>query len=104
VYRVRRHGGTFFAWEPQALEGAAHSGYAEAQPALALELGTEFLQRGIGLLADQLAHQRQGRSVAARSAASGMGPRGNLPSRAPPPPQLLEKRTADAEQGRQGTL
>jgi hypothetical protein len=55
-------------------------------------------QGGIGLLADQLAHQRQGCGVAAWPAPSGMRPWGNLPGRTPPP-QLLQKRVADTEQG-----
>jgi hypothetical protein len=69
-----------------------------------LELDTKLLQRSIGLLVNQLAHQRQGRGVAARLAASGMRPWGNLPGRAPPPQQLLQEGVADAEQGRQGPL
>jgi hypothetical protein len=69
-----------------------------------LEPGTELVQRGIGLLADQLAHHRQGSGVAARLAPTGMGPRGNLPGRAPSSQQLREKRAADTEQGRQSAL
>jgi hypothetical protein len=94
----------FFSWEPQALEDAAHGRHTEAQPPPLLELGTELRQRGIGLRVDQLAHQRQGRGVAARLAAAGMGPRRNRPGGAPPPQQLLQERVADAEQGGQGPL
>ena len=64
-----------------------------------VELGPEFLQGRIGLLADQLAHQRQGHRVAARLAPTGMGPWSNFSSRAPSSQQLLEKRAADTEQG-----
>jgi hypothetical protein len=48
----------FFSRQPQALEDAAHGRHTEAQALPLLELGTEFLQRGIGLLVDQLAHHR----------------------------------------------
>jgi hypothetical protein len=69
-----------------------------------VELGAEFLQGGIGLLADELAHQCQGSGVAARLAPPGMGPRRNVPGRAPSSQQLLEERATDPEQGGHRTL
>ena len=45
-----------FSREPQALEDTAHGGHPETQPSSVVELGPEFLQGRIGLLADELAH------------------------------------------------
>jgi hypothetical protein len=101
---VPRREGLFFSREPQALEDAAHGRHAEAQPSLALQLGTELRQRGIGLLAHPLAYEGQGSGVATRLTPTGMGPRRHLPGGAPSAQQLLEKRTADPEQGRQSAL
>jgi hypothetical protein len=43
------------------------------QPPPLPELGTELLQHGIGLLADQLVHEREGSGIAACLATSCMG-------------------------------
>jgi hypothetical protein len=86
------------------LEDTAHGRHTEMQPPPLPELGTELLQHGIGLLADQLVHEREGSGIAACLATSCMGPWGDLVGRAPPPQQLLQERMADAEQGCQGPL
>src|SRR5262245_40090029 len=95
--RVRWHEGTFFSREPQALEDTAHGGHTETQPSPVVEMGAEFLQGRIGLLADELAHQRQRHRVAARLAPPGMRPWSNFSGRAPSSQQLLEKRAADTK-------
>jgi len=51
-----------------------------------------------------MAHQGQGRGVAVGLAATGMRPRRNRSGPAPSLHQVLHEATADAEQGRQGTL
>jgi hypothetical protein len=83
----------------QALEDTTHGGHTETQPLPVVAVGTELLQGGIGLLADELAHQRQRHRVAARLASPGMRPWSHFPARAPSSQQLLENRVADTKAG-----
>jgi hypothetical protein len=59
---------------------------------------TQLCQRGIGLLLEALAYERERRVIAAGLAASGMRPWSNLSRGMAPLDELLDKRAADTKQ------
>jgi hypothetical protein len=59
--------------------------------------GTEFFERGIGLLPQCLAHHRLRHRIAARLTAPRMRPRRNRAHGTTPLQQFLDKRAADTE-------
>jgi hypothetical protein len=66
--------------------------------------GTEFFERGIGLLPQYLAHHFLRHRITAWLTAPCMRPRGNRAHGTTPLPQFLDKRVADAKERRQGAL
>ena len=65
---------------------------------------TQFGQRGIGALLEFLAYHSERRMIVVGLATAGMRPRRNLPGAAALSYELLDKRTADAKERREGPL
>jgi hypothetical protein len=95
---------TFVARAPQTREEAGHGGPTHPEALPLDQPSTEFFQRRIGLLTQQLAHRLSSRRIAAGLAASCVGPRSNRASGTASLQQFLYKRAADTNQGCQRTL
>jgi hypothetical protein len=61
--------------EPQLLGKARHGGHTHPNPALGIELLTQFGQGGIGLGLDHTAHEGERRLITAGASAASVGAR-----------------------------
>jgi hypothetical protein len=95
---------TFLARQPRAREETRERGEAHPESALLSEPESEFFKRCIGVLAHPLADQAKNGRITVRPTTAGVRPWSNLPGCPPPLQPLLHKRTADAEEHRQGSL
>jgi hypothetical protein len=90
--------------EPQLLGKARHRGHTHVEPALGIELLTEFSQGGIGTVLDHTAHEAYRRPITAGASAARVGLGRDCPGGAATPPQLLDKGLADTKHRGNGSL